>query len=96
VHDPLMPNYSWSCLSCGQTNTSQTERCTLCACPANATAKQINSSRARHVAEGGVLQPGAAESSAAGLSAYDVLVRPLIFLLLGWSPMLTPDAKPGP
>ena len=79
-----MPTYPWSCLSCGQTNSHHAEFCSLCACPASPTSKQIGTSRAEHLSRGGQLQYQAAiDATDEHLSAFDILGRPLLFMFLG-------------
>ena len=78
-----MPSYPWSCLSCGSSNASHAEACCLCNCPACATSKQVDSSRANHLARGGQVQQASAADEAPSLSAVDVLVRLVMFMLSG-------------
>jgi hypothetical protein len=82
-----MPRYRWSCLSCGQVNEAQVDSCRSCACPASATVSQITAGRARFIEQGGALQGEAMASAEPDLSAFDVLGRPLLYLLLGWRPL---------
>jgi hypothetical protein len=86
VQDRDMPNYRWSCLACGHANNGGAIACTGCTCPACATAKQIRAIRATFVERGGKLRGDAAASFEPDLSAFDVLVVPILGLILGWLP----------
>ena len=81
-----MPNYRWSCLACGQANDGGATNCAACRCPARTTAKQIRALRANFVAAGGKLRGDAAASIESDLSAFDVLVVPVLVLILGCLP----------
>jgi hypothetical protein len=81
-----MPNYRWSCLACGQVNDGGATACAACQCPGRPTAKQIRAIRANFVARGGELRGDAAASGESDLSAFDVLVAPVLVLILGCWP----------
>ncbi|WKB54572.1 hypothetical protein [Eleftheria terrae] len=82
-----MPTYAWSCHACGKSHGSLSEACSTCGCPAAATSRQIDTARARHIERGGQLQGQAGLDAARDLSAVEVLLRPLAFLILGgWWP----------
>jgi len=86
MQDCLMPNYRWTCAACAETNAGVVDACIVCSCPAFATVKQICAARERLVSQGRVLREGAVVDNESELSAFDVLVRPALFLLLGWFP----------
>jgi hypothetical protein len=50
-----MPAYIWSCLACGNENAQDIHECATCACPSNATFKEIVKSREEFVARGGIV-----------------------------------------
>lgn len=84
LRSPL--NYRWSCLACGHANAADTDSCAACACPACATSAQLRLKRAAFIESGGSLRADAAASSEPDLSAFDVLARPALILLLGCLP----------
>lgn len=86
VQDCLMPNYRWTCTACGETNDGMVGACVTCGCPACATVKQIAVAREHLASQGRVLREGAGVDIATELSAFDVLIGPALFLLLGWFP----------
>lgn len=81
-----MPAYRWTCHACGDANPGDATACAACRCPASATAATIAAHRAAFLASGGRLQAAVVLPSGTDLSAFDVLVRPLLYVLTGWWP----------
>jgi hypothetical protein len=82
-----MPNYSWSCFACGVTNPDEQSHCCRCGCPSGPTSNQVRQSRAAHMERGGqLLGEAALREHRDHVSSFDLLVRPLMLLLVGWSP----------
>ena len=86
MHDCRMPNYRWRCLACGETNDAVAAACVTCSCPAFASVPQIQAARDFVASRGMVAREGTAADSESELTAFDVLVRPALFLLTGWLP----------
>ncbi len=80
-----MPTCRWTCTACGHANAAGAHACAACECPASATAREIAACRERFLRQGGALRGDAAAAAQADLSAFDVLGRPLLALVLaGW------------
>jgi len=76
-----MPTYRWTCLACGNANAAEDEACADCACSATPTSARILSSRHEFLQRGGVLQGEAAMTAQPDLSGFEVLGKPLLYLL---------------
>ena len=90
-----MPQYRWSCHACGESNPRESRACAACGCPAAATSAAIGAHRTALVAAGGRLHDSIAGSSVGDLSAFEVLVQPILRLVFGlWWPRLS-DFRSG-
>lgn len=66
-----MPAYDWTCSACGSENSSASDICLKCTCPANASFQQISEYRKFYVSQGGEVLPSAAKLSEA--DDYEIL-----------------------
>ena len=76
-----MQKYDWSCSACGSSNLATMDHCTVCACPASATALQIGRARER------IDLPNERSHSFGTVGARDNLVIQALAVLLlfaGW------------
>lgn len=60
-----MPDYTWSCLSCGNANAAGVAICAQCTCPAAASTRQIAAYRGAWQDAGGSVLAGAGKLPAA-------------------------------
>ena len=90
-----MPAYRWTCHACGDSNPRDAHACTACECPAEATSASIAAHRSAFLAAGGALKGAVAEPVDMDLTAFDILVRPVLFLLFGWWPRTTDIRSEG-